>query len=559
MSGVGIVMLIPMLEILDIPVEMTGWFAKLLTFFNRFPITIRALGMVGIYIGLIVFKGILNRTLTIRQTKFIEGYTLKLRNQLYEAVSHASWQCLSACKQADLINLFTNQCSQVSSAISAAISLLSLTASAVIQLAIACWMSLPITITVCLAGAVLLIIFVPLRKKSKEYGKEMIHISREFYSELFNQINSVKEIRSYGVEDVHAGQYEKLSRSFMDTQVQYAGLRTIPGFVYSIAAAFLISMIYVVFVLFLDMEAARLMLLVLIFARLWPMFTSYQGILQNIQTCVPALEKINEAISKMQASAGEQYGTDKIEVHGNVCFDHVSFQYQENEKTILDNVSFSLEQGKITALAGHSGAGKSTIADLLMGFLHPKSGEIRIDGSKLTEDNIRSWRKYIGYIPQNPLLINASIRENLKRFHPEAAEEEMIFALKQADAWDFVQNLPQGLDTVIGDQGIRLSGGERQRIIMARVLLGSPRLILLDEATSNLDFESENVIQEVLKKLRGRVTVFMITHRFSAIRSADHVIVLQEGCIMEEGSVRELTQKKNGYLAKMLGMNMEAD
>lgn len=552
MGGVGIVMLIPMLELLDISVGTTGWLANILVPLNRVSVTMRALSMVGIYIGLIVLKGILNRTLTIQQTKFIEGYTLSLRDRLYEAVSHASWQQLSSRKQADTINLFTNQCSQVSTAVSSMITLLASMASAVIQLIIACWMSLPITLVVCLAGFILITIFIPLRKKSREYGNEMIRIGREFYSELFNQLNSVKEIRTYGVEDAHTELYKKLSSSFMETQVKYAKIRTKPNLVYSIVAAVLISLIYVVFVLFLDMETAKLMVLVLIFARLWPMFTSWQGIIQNIQTCVPALEKVNEAICMMKASAGEQYGIEGITVNGNVIFDHVTFQYQESEKTILDNVSFSLEQGKITALVGRSGAGKSTIADMLMGFLHPKSGQICIDGVELTDDNIRSWRKFIGYIPQNPLIINASIRENLKRFHPEATEEEIVSALKQAAAWHFVKNLPQGLDTVLGDQGVRLSGGERQRIVMARVLLGKPRFIILDEATSNLDFESENAIQDVLKELRGQVTVLVIAHRFATIRTADHVIVLQDGHVVEEGTVRQLMQKKDSYLVKMI-------
>lgn len=552
MSGGGIVMLIPMLEIMDIPVGATGWLGDIFQTFRHFSMMIRALSMVGIYIGLIVFKGILNRTLVIQQTKFIEGYTLHLRNQLYEAVSHASWQQISSRKQADILQLFTNQCSQVSTAISGMISLLSSMVSAVVQILIACWMSLPVTCAVCLVGFLLLTIFIPLRKKSKEYGKEMIRIGREFYSELFNQMNSIKEIRTYGVEDAHAELYKKWSSSFMETQVNYAKLCTKPNLVYSVVAAVLISLVYVVCVLFLDMETARLMILVLIFSRLWPMFTSWQGTLQNIQTCVPALDKIEEATGAMRASAREQYGTEEMKVHGNVTFEQVSFQYRGNEKIVLDGISFSITQGKMTALVGHSGAGKSTIADILMGFLRPQSGQICVDGIKLTEDNIRSWRKYIGYIPQNPLMINDTIRENLKRFHPETTEEDMIAALKQAAAWEFVKNLPDGLDTIVGDQGVRLSGGERQRIVMARVLLGNPRFIVLDEATSNLDVESEQAIQEVLKKLSGQVTVLVIAHRFSTIRSADHVIVLQEGRIVEEGDVHTLLQMKEGYLSKMM-------
>ena len=554
MGGIGIVMLIPMLELLDISAGSTGLLAQLMVPFVDVPVAVRAIVILLIYVGLIVFKAVVTRSLSIRQTVFVEGYTLELRGRLYDAVSHAGWEQLASRKQADTINLFTAQCGQVSSAVNSMITLLSSVVTALIQVAIACWMSLPVTVVICVAGLALMGIFMPLRRKSKKFGDEMIRISRDFYGELINQLNSIKEMRTYGVEEAHAARYSGLSRAFLETKEQYSRLQTMPGVVYSIAAAAVISLVFVLSVLVLDIETARLMVMVLIFSKLWPVFSSCQGTIMNIQTCVPALEKLNAAVSELTASASEQLGSDEIEFVSRVDFEDVAFRYDGGDNPVLENITFSMEHGKITALVGKSGAGKSTIADLLMGFLHPESGRILVDGVELTSANIRAWRKYIGYIPQNPLIINASVRENLSRFHPEATEEEMIEVLKAAVAWDFVQALPNGLDTVLGDRGVRLSGGERQRIVLARVLLGDPKVIILDEATSALDYESENAVRDVLRVMRSNAAILVIAHRLATVLIADEAIVLQNGRVTESGTVSQLIQKPGGYLAGMVSM-----
>ena len=203
-------------------------------------------------------------------------------------------------------------------------------------------------------------------------------------------------------------------------------------------------------------------------------------------------------------------------------------------------------------MMGHSGAGKTTIADLLLGFLEPTSGEILIDGVPLTKDNLFGWRHALGYIPQEPLILNASVRENLQRFHPLATEIQMAEALKKAQIWNTVKNLPERIDTVLGDGGIRLSGGERQRIVLARVLLGNPRLIVMDEATSAMDYESEAAIRSVFRNLQEQVTILIIAHRLATVRTAERALVLENGTITENGTLQELASHPNGYLSRLL-------
>ena len=549
LGGIGIVMLIPLLNMLQIGSGyMPEWFTAL-------PYGLRVGILLGAYVALVTVKALLNRSLSIRESEFAEETGLRLRERLYRAVSAASWESLAAQRATDTISLFTSQCSQVSAAIGAFIHLLASCVSAGIQLGIALMMSPPVTALVCALGACMLAIFSPLRKKSRDYGNEMIRISREFYGELQNQLSSIKEVRAYGVEQEHAALFEKISASFKSAQMRYARLSATPGVIYSVAAALLIAAVYLVCTLGLRVETDRLVVLVYVFARLWPIFSGFQGRIQYLNSCVPAYEKLTKAFEELrpESAAGEETEADFSDWRETV-FDGVSFFYQNSEKNVLQDVSFSLRRGEILALLGRNGAGKTTAVNLLLGFLLPKAGTIQVDGRTLTPETVRAWRRQAGYVPQDPLILNASVRENLTRFHPDATEEQLVDALKAAMAWEFVSRLPKGLDTTLGDRGARLSGGERQRIVLARVLLGKPSLIVLDEATSALDYESESAFREVIQSMAGQAAVVIIAHRLATIRMAHRAAVLENGRIVEEGSVNELLDRPNGYLAGMVGV-----
>ena len=546
LGGIGIVMLIPLLNQLEI-----GSGGYLPDFLLALPYGWRVAALLAAYVALVTVKALMSRALSIRESEFIENTSLRLRGELYAAVSGASWESLTARKDTDTISLFTSQCGQVSAGVSEVIHLLASLVSAGIQLGIALWMSAPVTLLVCLLGACMLAVFKPLRKKSRDYGDEMIRISREFYGELQNQLSSVKEVRAYGVEREHAETFGRINRSFVDARMRYVRLSATPGVVYSVAAALLIAAVYLVCTLGMRVETDRLVVLVYVFARLWPLFSGFQGRMQFISSCVPAYEKLTEALSSLRSEREPEEMEADFSNWREAVFDGVHFVYRDAKEETLRGVSFSLRRGEILALLGRNGAGKTTAVNLLLGFLLPKAGEIRVDGKALTAANLCAWRRQAGYVPQDPLILNASVRENLTRFHPGATENDVITALKAAMAWDFVCSLPQGLDTSLGDRGVRLSGGERQRIVLARVLLGKPSLIVLDEATNALDYESETAFRKVVQSIRGRAAVVVIAHRLTTVRMADRVMVLENGVITEQGTIDELDAKKDGYLAGM--------
>ncbi len=233
-------------------------------------------------------------------------------------------------------------------------------------------------------------------------------------------------------------------------------------------------------------------------------------------------------------------------IHGDVVFDNVAFAYEEG-KEVVKSVSFKAPAGSVTALVGTSGSGKTTIAGLAASFLNPDSGTITVDGHDLQKINLQSYRSQLGVVLQDDFLFEGTIRENILFPRPNATEDQLMQAVQAAHVQEFTDRFEDGLDTLIGERGVKLSGGQRQRIAIARAVLADPRILILDEATSNLDTESESLIQASLKTLMQGRTTFVIAHRLSTIRQADQILVIEQGNIVEQGRHEELLEKKGRY------------
>ena len=234
------------------------------------------------------------------------------------------------------------------------------------------------------------------------------------------------------------------------------------------------------------------------------------------------------------------------QIKGNIVFKNVSFSY-EDDTEVLHDISFEAPKGTVTALVGTSGSGKSTIAGLVTAFLNPNSGIILVDGNDLSKVDLRSYRNQLGVVLQDDFLYEGSIRENILFPRPLASEEDLLEAVKGAYVNEFTDRFENGLDTIIGERGVKLSGGQRQRISIARALLAKPKIVILDEATSNLDTQSESFIQKSLAVLMSNRTTFVIAHRLSTIQKADQILVIEEGNILERGKHDTLIKAKGRY------------
>jgi ABC-type multidrug transport system fused ATPase/permease subunit len=273
-------------------------------------------------------------------------------------------------------------------------------------------------------------------------------------------------------------------------------------------------------------------------------------IYSQLQKAIGSSERVVELLAE-EEEAGS--GAQMAAIKGTIEFDEIGFHYPtRTEVEVLKGVSFQIQSGEKVALVGPSGAGKSTIIHLLLRFYEVNTGQIRIDGEPITHWNLASLRSKIGIVPQEVLLFGGSIRENIGYAKPTATEEEIILAAKKANAWQFISQFPEGLDTLVGERGIKLSGGQRQRVAIARAILKDPAILILDEATSSLDAESEALVQEALNELMKGRTTLIIAHRLATIRKVDRIYVLTDGKIVEQGNHQELVQDASGIYANLV-------
>ena len=269
----------------------------------------------------------------------------------------------------------------------------------------------------------------------------------------------------------------------------------------------------------------------------------------DLQEVIIAVERINDVIdAEPEEDLQHQSRQFLPPIRGHIRFEQVTFRYHpESDVNTLENVGFEVQPGHMVALVGRSGSGKTTISKLVLGLYPPTEGKILIDGYDVTSLSLRSLRQQIGVVDQDTFLFGGTIRENITVGHPEATLEDVIEAAKQAGAHQFIKELPMGYETQIGEGGGMLSGGQRQRLAIARALLGNPRLLILDEATSSLDAESERIIQTNLNTILTDRTTLVIAHRLSTVRNADRILVLDKGILIESGTHDELMAKRGHY------------
>ncbi|MEL7566229.1 MAG: ABC transporter ATP-binding protein [Dehalobacterium sp.] len=564
LEGVGILMLLPLLHfsgILKTTPTITVNDYEVGNFFQTIDPAISLPAVLIIYTGIILIQSGLKRYQSNINVQTQQSFHSFLSIRLFQSLANAKWPFLAGRKKSDITHILISELARITGGTQFFLQLTATAILSVIQIAIAFFLSPIFTMVVIIGGLVFFFLMQIYIRQVNLMGVELSHHNRDLFFAISEHLNGIKEVKSCGMEEMHVADYTKLRRKIEENYIRFNQVQSGTQMLYKVGAAVFISIFFYGAVSIFFIRPEELLLIIVIFARLWPRLSSFQGGLQHVVMMLPAFRAVLdfESECKKEKEAYREEKTNSLEelkesldLKLGIELKDVSFSYHsKNSINAVKNLSFLIPAGTTLALVGESGAGKSTVADLITGLLTPTHGEVLVDGISLNKLNVHLWRKSIGYVPQDAFLFNASIKNNMLWANPEASEEEIWAALKMASVDDFAVNLAKGLETEVGDRGVRLSGGERQRIVLARALVRKPSVLILDEATSSLDRENEKRIHQAIEGLHGKMTILIIAHRLSTIKNADQIIVLDQGMLVEKGNYESLI-KDQGSRFKFL-------
>ncbi len=417
--------------------------------------------------------------------------------------------------------------------------------SLVILIKINATMTLFVLVPVAIFALIALKAFGYIRPIFRDRGK----INAEVTGRLTETLNGVRVIKGFNAEEQENKTFEEgVERLFLNVKKSLTATALITSsstFLLGLASAGIMG-IGGYFIMDNSMTYGEFVSFTLFLGFMIAPIVQMSNIGSQLTEAMAGLDRTQDLMNMTEEDNPEVRKTILEKITGNIEFEDVSFSYEES-KEVLHNISFTAPSGSVTALVGSSGSGKSTIAGLAATFLNPSSGKVTLDGINLSQVNLNSYRKHLGVVLQDDFLYEGTIRENILFPRPDATEKELLSAVEGAYVKEFTDRFPDGLDTVIGERGVKLSGGQKQRISIARALLADPKVIILDEATSNLDTESESFIQKSLQVLMQNRTTFVIAHRLSTIQKADQILVIENGNIVERGKHTDLIEKKGRY------------
>ncbi len=563
LEGVGVLLLIPLIGMTGI-VKIDVDDIPFSTFFRFLEVLPNNLGLpliLGFFIVLVISQHIVQRHITLQNTIINQGFLKHIRLETYRRVLQSNWGFFVTKRKSDLINILLSEVARACVGTNSLLQFLSSLIITSIQIVLAFLLAPTITSFVILCGFVLILFNRRFLKRSLALGNRNYEHARIYMAGITDQINGIKDVKSNTLEQSRMSWFSGITEKMQNEQIEYMKLKTMSQLYYKAASAILIAVFIYMAINLFNAQVGQLTLIIVIFSRLWPRVAGIQASMEQIATTLPsfkAVKALQHECDQAREFDMRESNMKSIEFNDQIECRNVYFRYSQKGSYALSNVNLLIPSNQMTAFVGRSGAGKSTLIDLLMGLNQPEKGEVLIDGIPLKSEHLLSLRRSISYVAQDPFLFNTSIRENLVLVAPECNDDDLWEALEFSSAAEFVKRLPDGLDTLIGDRGIKLSGGERQRLVLARAILRKPKILVLDEATSALDTENESKIQVALERLKGKMTIIVIAHRLSTIRNADQVVVLDEGAVIQRGGFNQLANEKRNVFSQLLQNQVKA-
>jgi subfamily B ATP-binding cassette protein MsbA len=501
-------------------------------------------------IGVIAFQMVFGIT-----QNYILGFvgnrmTADFRMDLFNHIQSLSLRFFQARRVGEIISRMSNDISVIQKAlVSIPVAVLRQTVTLVGGLAIVFYLNWKLS-------GLILIVLPPLMLFARIFGKRLRVLAGQVQDQLARTMvvleevfSSIKVVKSYNREEYEKKRFEEGIESAFDAEVKKVKVSAFFG-PFVLFLTFLVSALLIWYGGRQVMagtttpgELAAFFLYAIIIAG--PIGT-FVRLYTQIQEALGAIRRVYEILETRPLIVDPENPVVFDKIQGGIEFDHVSFGYNK-DILVLKDVSLQVRPGEQVALVGPSGAGKSTVIQLVHRFFDVDSGAIRVDGHDIRDTELKTFLNHVALVPQETLLFGGTIRENILYGKLDATDEELDQAARSANAYDFIKNLKQGYDTVVGEKGVKLSGGERQRIAIARALLKNPKILILDEATSSLDNQSEMLIQDALENLMQGRTTLIIAHRLSTVHNADRIIVLDKGQVVESGNHKELMDHESLY------------
>jgi ATP-binding cassette subfamily C protein len=550
-EGIGFALLLPTLQVAGLNLGGQGeagrYAAMVSGAFIAVGLQPSLILLLGIFVMLVGARTLLGQMQNVWRYTLQQDVEHHLRRRLYRAITEANWLFVCRNRASDFTHALTSEIDRIGWATSVILQLAGDVVIGILYLTIAFALSAGMTALVLMSGALLAFIFRGRTQAIEDTGEQVSASTKSLYAATIEHLQSLKAAKTYGAETRNFAIFSELSADMATANVEGVRQQAAASTWFELGTVVILAVVLFVSIRVLAVPPASILILLLLFARVMPRIGSGQYSYRAFINSLPSFANLLDIEARCAAAAEPPpHPHQRLSLTRELAADDVSFNYSEGRVPAVCHLSLAIPAGKIVALVGPSGAGKSTIADILMGLIAPDSGTLKLDGRPLGPQSVRGWRDQIGYVAADTFLFHDTIRANLKWARPEASEDEMLEALRQAAAYDFVAGLRDGLDTIVGDRGILVSQGERQRLALARAFLRRPSMLILDEATNSLDSENERRVLDAIERRRSELTVVLIAHRLSTIRWADLIYVIEGGKVVESGNWSSLSALRGG-------------
>ena len=535
-EGAGLLLLLPVLSLLGVA-GTSGWIGSSLAgTFGTFDLE----AALAVYVALVAATALIVRGRLLATLRLRMDYADDLRARLHKALINMEWHSFARLRAADATHALGVETTRTAQGIEFLLRTGGWCLQVTVLLAVATRLSPAMTSCVLAFATLAALLTRPLNRRAHRLGRATLEAGKAVQAALAEDIGGMRIIHAFRLEATRQEGFLRCITSQRDATIAVQQTSGTARALTQAGAALAVALALVAAIRGFGLPVADTLVLMVALVRL---LTILLGIIEGwrqVLNALPAHAHVHDLFASWSAVREPAEVTEAPPLTGTIRLEGVGYRYDRERMSALTAVDAEIPALKITALIGPSGSGKSTLADLLLGLTEPSEGIIRIDDIPLTGPMRRSWRRRVGYVPQDSFLFHDTIRANLLVAAPRADEPALWRALDQAAASAFVGTLPRGLDTVVGDRGSQLSGGERQRLALARALLTEPELLILDEATSAVDNTTEQHIHETIDRLRGRVTVLVIAHRATSVSGADHVLMLERGRLTVSGNWPEV-------------------